>query len=96
MIGFVCNLILFALSLLLFISVIGIPLALVMWFVLLLAFIMGLTGASVLVGEQIKGIPKKPGWLSTAAGSFLVIAGINFPFFGRLIGLVGKIKTEKD
>lgn len=108
-IGAITNVLLTAISLLLFVSIIGIPVAVVLFFLPLVFFFIGLAAVSKIVGQQMTRQEPRPSWLSFLYGSAIVVACINFPFLGWLLFLglvwlstglmamwvVKKIKTRK-
>lgn len=87
MVGFVASFLLAAVSTLLFITVIGIPLSILLVLAAFLAFLIGLTVAGQMVGDWIPGSERRPTWLTVFGGTFLVVAGFNFPLLGGVLFL---------
>jgi hypothetical protein len=108
-IGFFTGLLIMAASLLLLLTVIGIPLILVFAVIILVALAFGITVISQLLGEQMKSTLGKPDWIKSAFGAFFLASAVNIPFVGFLILIVivvfslgisvfwitGKIKKNK-
>jgi hypothetical protein len=84
-IGFFSSLILLALTILLFVTVIGIPFGLLLLFIVVLAFLLGFAVLSLLIGEQIRGIHGRPSWFVTLWGSIFLTSFMNVPFIGGLL-----------
>lgn len=72
---------------LLIISVIGIPIGIILALPALIAFVIGLTIIGQYVGEKLITRLHPSKWITTFAGSFLLISVFNFPFFGFIIGV---------
>jgi len=103
-VGFFSSLILLALSVLLVITLIGIPILLLLVLVIILAFIIGLAATSILVGKRIRGLESRADWLLTLVGSSILVSFMNVPFIGGIlflgilvfsIGLMGIWGIEK-
>ncbi|WCK53576.1 hypothetical protein PP175_19905 [Aneurinibacillus sp. Ricciae_BoGa-3] len=84
LIGMAVTLLLGSLVVLLSLTVIGIPVALVILAVLLLFFFIGLASAAVWIGRMIPALESNLP-LSSLAGAAVLIAGFNFPFFGLIL-----------
>ncbi|MGD8189594.1 hypothetical protein ACQCN2_06265 [Brevibacillus ginsengisoli] len=87
-IGFLISLLIVALTLLLCITVIGIPVALLLVLGVALVVIVGLTVLSQIIGDYLPGSFERPSWINVLGGAALITGGINFPFLGGLL-LVG-------
>ncbi|MBB6734471.1 hypothetical protein [Cohnella zeiphila] len=83
--GFFAGLLLVAVSALLLLTIIGIPFILLIALFIIAAVAVGLTVASRVFGEQIRGTSDKPDWVRTGAGAFILISAINIPFIGLFI-----------
>jgi hypothetical protein len=84
LIGLAVTLLLGSLLVLLSLTVLGIPVALVILAVLLLFFFIGLASAAVWIGQMIPGFQGNfP--LSSLSGAAVLIAGFNFPLFGLIL-----------
>jgi hypothetical protein len=90
LIGAVTSVLLTAVTLLLVISVIGIPVAAVLFLLPFVFFFIGLAAIGQMIGENILWIKERPAWLNVLYGTVIVVAWINIPFLGGLlfIGLV--------
>ena len=83
--GFLSGLILVALSLLLLLTVVGIPLLLVIALIVLVSFAAGLTAVSSHLGNQIRGLAHRADWVKVIAGASIVTAAVNIPLIGMII-----------
>ncbi|MED0674897.1 hypothetical protein ABEV55_16940 [Aneurinibacillus thermoaerophilus] len=81
-IGFIGSLLVIALSILLSITMIGIPFVIFLLLLVLLFFIVGLAAVSIRMGEWLPKSTERPATIKAATGAGLVIAGINLPLFG--------------
>ncbi|MCY9691476.1 hypothetical protein [Paenibacillus alginolyticus] len=94
-IGFFSSIILIALSVLLFVTIIGIPIAIIILVLVLLSFIIGMSALSILVGERIQGTFGRSNWFISLTGSILLVSLMNIPlvgvilFFGILLFSIG-------
>jgi hypothetical protein len=70
--------------LLLIITVIGIPIAIILAIPQLIAFIIGLSIISKYLGEKLFPNSYTANWIKVFAGSSLLISIFNFPFFGGI------------
>lgn len=86
-VGFFSSLILIAVSTLLLITIIGIPITLFILVLVVLAFVAGLSVLSILVGERIRGIWDQADWLIALTGSIVLVSLMNIPFIGELLFL---------
>ncbi len=84
-IGFFSTLILIALSVLLLITVIGIPVALLIFLYVGLASVFGLAVLSMLVGERIQVAIGRSDWIVALTGSIVLVSLMNVPFIGGLL-----------
>jgi hypothetical protein len=86
-IGFFSSLILIALTVLLLVTIIGIPVAIVLLIAVFLAFIIGLAALSRVVGEKIEGTLARSNWVISLTGSILLVSLMNIPLVGVIICL---------
>ncbi|KQL53057.1 hypothetical protein AN964_05715 [Heyndrickxia shackletonii] len=86
--GFISSLALFAISVLLTILIIGIPIVIIILIGVIISLIAGLIFLSGQLGSQLKLFEGKPKWLVLLAGSSFIVAAINFPLFGGIILLI--------
>lgn len=82
LIGAVVNILFIAICLLLSITIVGIPIAVLLLFFAMFVFLIGFTAVSRVVGEWMPRISGKPAWLKVFGGALLLTAGINFPLIG--------------
>lgn len=89
-IGFFSTLLLIALSVLLFVTIIGIPIAMFIFLLAGLASVFGLATLSMIIGERIQGTFGRPDWLIALTGSIILVSLLNVPLIGGLlfIGIV--------
>ncbi|MFC5530279.1 hypothetical protein [Cohnella yongneupensis] len=83
--GFFAWLLLLAVTMLLVLTIVGIPFILLIALIIFVAVAFGLTVMSQLLGEQLQGMVGKPEWMRTGAGAFILAASVNIPFIGLLI-----------
>jgi hypothetical protein len=86
-IGFFSSLILVALTVLLLVTVIGIPLAILLLVLVLLAFIIGMAALSIIVGEKIQGTFGHSNWIISLTGLILLVSLMNIPLVGMILFL---------
>jgi O-antigen/teichoic acid export membrane protein len=86
-IGFFSSLILIALTVLLLVTIIGIPFALIIVVLVVIAFVIGMAALSILIGERIQGIIGQSDWLIALTGSILLVSIMNVPFIGVILFL---------
>jgi hypothetical protein len=87
-VGFFSSLLAIAISLLLIITVIGIPVILLIILMIVLSVILGLTALSHLLSEKIQLImPHKQDWLTTGIGSTIIVSLMNIPIIGIFLML---------
>lgn len=84
-VGFVSGIVMLAVSILLSITVIGIPLAIVLVLLVLLAFLTGLTAISKTIGRWIPGTQERPLWMLVFGGALILTAAFNVPLFGGIL-----------
>lgn len=72
-------------SILLILTVFGIPIAIILLIMPFLAFLYGMSIISQYLGERLISNEQTADWIKIFAGSFLLTAIFNFPFFGLLI-----------
>ncbi|MGG1291641.1 hypothetical protein ABE218_09815 [Bacillus smithii] len=83
-IGFMASLALTTLCTLLALTIIGIPVALLVFVASALSFFIGLLVFSKELGKQLKFMDGKPEWLKLLFGSALAVSMINFPVVGSV------------
>jgi hypothetical protein len=87
--GLLSCLILTAISLLLLVTIIGIPLLIVVLIIMFAAFALGGTVVSYRIGELFKGTSQMSEWLKVLLGTSVIVAFANIPIIGWVvIGLV--------
>ncbi|SDO32413.1 hypothetical protein SAMN04487897_1128 [Paenibacillus sp. yr247] len=86
-IGFFSSLILIALNVLLLVTIIGIPVAILILVLTLLTFVIGLAALSMLVGERIQGTFGRSNWVISLTGSILLVSLMNIPLVGVILFL---------
>jgi hypothetical protein len=86
-IGFFISLLVLAVSLLLAITLIGIPVVLLLLLLVGLSVLLGLTALGLVIGEKIQAMPRREDWLTTGMGAALLISVMNIPILGILIML---------
>ena len=86
--GLLSGLILAAISVLLMVTVIGIPLLIIVVIALVLAFAMGMTVVSYRLGERFQWAQHRSDWLKTLAGAAIIAAFANIPFLGWIVLVV--------
>jgi hypothetical protein len=84
-IGFFSSLILIALTVLLLVTIIGIPFAILIMVIVALAFIIGMAALSILIGERIQWTMGRSEWLIALTGSILLVSFMNIPFIGVIL-----------
>ncbi|WP_132746261.1 hypothetical protein [Scopulibacillus darangshiensis] len=89
-VGAITSVLLTAVNLLLSITIIGIPVAIALFFVPLIFFFIGSAAVSKIIGKQIASGDETPLWATLLYGAAILVAGINVPFFGALL-LLGLI-----
>lgn len=87
-VGFVSGIVMLTVSILLSITVIGIPLAIVLVLFVLLAFLTGLTAISKTIGRWVPGTQERPLWMSVFGGALILTAAFNVPLFGGILLLL--------
>lgn len=85
LIGVVINILFIAICILLSVTIIGLPIAVLLLLFTLFVFLVGFTAVSQIVGEWMPRISDKPRWLKVLGGALLLTAGINFPLIGVII-----------
>ncbi|QHW29566.1 hypothetical protein GZH47_01100 [Paenibacillus rhizovicinus] len=83
--GFLSGLVLAALSALLLVTVIGIPILALIVLALLVALAMGITVISYRIGDRIKGSERMPDWLKVLIGAGILTAFSSIPLIGWLL-----------
>jgi hypothetical protein len=86
--GAITSFALLAICILLFISVIGIPVVILLIIGTLCSFLIGMSLLSKEIGEQMKGMDGKPAWLVLTTGSVILVSLMNIPLIGGLVILL--------
>jgi hypothetical protein len=84
LVGIITSLVLLAVMMLLVITVVGIPIAIILAIPPIIAFLIGLAILSQYLGEKLFSNYDTGRWIKVFAGSFLLISIFNFPFFGGI------------
>lgn len=87
LVGIASSILITAVSLLLIISVVGIPFAILLLIVIFLFLIFGLATLSKVVGKYLL-YRSSQNWRATFAGSFALVAAMNFPLLGGILILI--------
>lgn len=82
--GAITSFVFLAVILLLIITIIGIPIAVILAIPPLIAFLIGMSIISQYIGERMFSTGYTARWITIFAGSFLLISIFNFPFFGAI------------
>ncbi|MGE8206939.1 hypothetical protein ACQKP0_20720 [Heyndrickxia sp. NPDC080065] len=83
--GFIISFALFALSVLLTIVIIGIPIVILIILGIFISFFLGMAYLSHRIGEGIKVIDEKTDWIKILVGSIVLVSMMNLPLFGGII-----------
>lgn len=86
--GFLSGLVMAALSALLLVTVIGIPILVLILLALLVAMAMGITVISYRIGDMIKGADQVPDWLKVLIGASILTAFSSIPLIGWILFLI--------
>ncbi|MBM7569023.1 hypothetical protein [Paenibacillus sacheonensis] len=86
--GFLSGLVIAALSALLLVTVIGIPILVLILLALLVALAMGMTVISYRIGDMIKGSERMPDWVKVLIGASMLTAFSSIPLIGWILLLV--------
>ncbi|WP_219837016.1 hypothetical protein [Paenibacillus sp. R14(2021)] len=86
--GFLSGLVIAALSALLLVTVIGIPILVLILLALLIALAIGITVISYRIGDRIKGSEQMPDWLKVLIGASMLTAFSSIPLIGWMLLLV--------
>lgn len=86
--GFFSGMILIAVSLLLLLTVVGIPFILLIGLIIFVAFAFGMTTISYLIAERVQGTSGKADWIKATIGAFILTSSVNIPILGLLILVV--------
>ncbi|MFV9510228.1 hypothetical protein [Tepidibacillus sp. LV47] len=86
-IGIAASILLFAVSILLTITVIGIPIVMILLAIILGFLVLSLATLSKMVGAYLLR-NKEDHWKIPLVGAITLVAGINFPFFGGVLFLI--------
>jgi hypothetical protein len=87
LVGAAASFALIGVILLLIISVVGIPVAILLVLPPLIAFIIGVTILGQFFGAKLISRYHPSNWITVFAGSFLLISAFNFPIFGFILML---------
>lgn len=83
--GAIASFVLLGIILLLIISVIGIPIAIILAFPPMIFFLIGLSILSRIIGEKLISKLNPSNWVTSLTGSFVLVSIFNFPFFGWIM-----------
>ncbi|MBB6669306.1 hypothetical protein [Cohnella nanjingensis] len=83
--GFFTGLLLVAISVLLILTIVGIPIILLIVLLVLAATVFGVAFVSQFLGEQVQATAGKPEWVRMGVGAFILTSAVNIPFLGLLI-----------
>ncbi|PWW04735.1 hypothetical protein DFQ01_10616 [Paenibacillus cellulosilyticus] len=86
--GFLIGVALTAISALLLVSIVGIPLIIVVLIAIAIATLAGITVISYHVGNQVQGVADKPDWIKIMVGSIVIAAVANIPIVGWCVLLI--------
>ncbi|MFC7392045.1 hypothetical protein [Scopulibacillus cellulosilyticus] len=86
--GAIASLAIIAVTLLLLITIIGIPIGAILLLYTIISLIIGMAVLSKAVAERINGINDKPDWLLFLTGAILIVSVFNFPLIGFVIFLI--------
>lgn len=87
-VGFFSSLLVIAISLLLFITVIGTPIILIILLSIALCVLLGVTALGLILGEKVQMIiPRKQVWVTTGISAAVIVSLMNIPIVGILIML---------
>ncbi|MDP4155287.1 MAG: hypothetical protein Q8929_06570 [Bacillota bacterium] len=84
LVGIITGFVLLAIMLLLIITIMGIPIAIILAIPPILTFLIGLSIISQYIGEKLFPNSYTALWIKIFAGSFILISIFNFPFFGGI------------
>ncbi|GMK40778.1 hypothetical protein PCCS19_38340 [Paenibacillus sp. CCS19] len=87
-IGFLSGLALIAISALLAITIVGIPILIFILIAFIIAVFTGLTVISHRLGEQIRFAEANPTWLKVMVGAIVIASAINIPVLGWIVLLI--------
>lgn len=85
--GAIMNIFLGALSLVLAVTIIGIPVVFILCIIPAIFFFIGLSSISDLIGKNLVKEKDQPIWVRNLYGAIIVVAGMNIPLIGALIWL---------
>jgi len=85
LIGAVSGVLLFVIGLLLSVTIIGIPVALLLFLFWLIFFFIGLSAASQMISRFIVRYEHRQPWLNGLFGALVLVGFINIPFLGCLL-----------
>lgn len=91
--GFLSGLLLSGISMLLIISLIGIPIMLLMLLFIVIAFFAGLTAFGYWIGERVQGTIDRAVWLKVLIGTSIITAFTNIPIIGGFVLLFAILAT---
>ncbi|MBB3072076.1 hypothetical protein FHS14_005091 [Paenibacillus baekrokdamisoli] len=84
-IGFLSGLIIAALSALLLVTIIGIPILILILLAVIVAFAVGVTVLSYRIGEMFRGPKQSSDWMKVLIGASIIAAFVNIPFIGWIV-----------
>jgi hypothetical protein len=87
LVGAIASFVIIGIILLLIITVIGIPIAIILAIPPFIFFLIGLSMIGRMIGENLLLKFKTTNWIILLTGSFVLVSLFNFPFFGWIIML---------
>jgi hypothetical protein len=87
LIGAIASFVITGIILLLIITVIGIPIAIILAIPPFIFFLLGLAMIGRMIGENLLSQLNPAHWIILLAGSFVLVSFFNFPFFGWIVFL---------
>lgn len=86
-IGFFAGVLLVAASVMLLLSIVGIPLIVILAILFAASLALGLTVVSVAIGEQIRFATGRAEWAKSALGAMILVSAMNVPVIGLFLYL---------
>jgi hypothetical protein len=89
--GFLSGLVITAISTLLLVTVVGIPILLLILLAVIMSFALGITVISYRIGEMVQGSGQKPDWVKVLIGACILAAFSSIPLIGWILMLVAAL-----
>lgn len=86
--GAIASLAILAVMLLLMMTIVGIPIAVLLLFFIIISLVLGMAVLSKWITERIQGMSDKPDWVLFLTGAVLIVSTFNFPLIGFVIFLI--------